>query len=217
MRIISSFRDYYDSVQATGQDQSLVYIRKTQVIEPFKNYPFRDNGFTSYTIGFCGEIYLGFSALFTHGDQSWESWCYDIEACDRFMEQLPEPYRDSYYHKPPRRNSWRYGNSNHKRASLLRQFQEFPQRNSFRLKEFHKYKAPAIVWGTCSTIINPCLREFEFYRVKDPYTAFQEISQFIGGVLGSSGKEIPQMTDEDMQQIKGFDHPYSFRKPPKGE
>lgn len=28
MRIISNYHDYYDSVQKTGQDQSVIYIRK---------------------------------------------------------------------------------------------------------------------------------------------------------------------------------------------
>jgi hypothetical protein len=33
MRIISDFHDYYDAVQATGQDQTLVCLRKPEEVE----------------------------------------------------------------------------------------------------------------------------------------------------------------------------------------
>jgi hypothetical protein len=68
MRIISDFHDYYDAVQATGQDQTLVYYRKPEEVE-IREYPlpvlshylWADEA--SYPkvrqpiVGFCGKIY----------------------------------------------------------------------------------------------------------------------------------------------------------------
>jgi hypothetical protein len=39
MRILSDFHDYYDAVQATGQDQTLIYSRKREEVE-LAEYPF---------------------------------------------------------------------------------------------------------------------------------------------------------------------------------
>ena len=69
MRIISDFHDYYDVVQASGQDQSLIYNRKEKTVE-LTNYPFPFFRFSAYywpdpftlqvqqhIVGFCGKVY----------------------------------------------------------------------------------------------------------------------------------------------------------------
>jgi len=58
---------------------------------------------------------------------------------------------------------------------------------------------------------NVNLRELGFPKVMDPYTAFQEISMFIGGVLGNHEKEVTELTEKDRIQQHGFDK-WSFRK-----
>lgn len=64
-------------------------------------------------------------------------------------------------------------------------------------------------------ICNGLLRELEFFRVFDPYTAFQEIAMHVGGVLGAPNKPVPEVSDKDMVSAKGFNE-WSFRKPPRG-
>ena len=46
--------------------------------------------------------------------------------------------------------------------------------------------------------------------VVDPYTAFQEIAMFLGG-MAMPLKPIPHLSDEIIAASKGFDK-YSFRK-----
>ena len=53
----------------------------------------------------------------------------------------------------------------------------------------------------------------EFYKVIDAFTAFQEISMFIGGVLGIGEKEIVEIEDKYKIGQHGFDK-WSFRKEP---
>ena len=69
-------------------------------------------------------------------------------------------------------------------------------------------------WKTQAKIVyNACLKDLEFFRLFDTYTAFQEISMFLGG-LAVPLKEIPHVPDKIMVGAKGFDQ-WSFRKPPQ--
>jgi hypothetical protein len=57
------------------------------------------------------------------------------------------------------------------------------------------------------------LGEMEFAKAVDPYSAFQEISMWIGGVLPSDGNKIVEITDNKVKIEKhGFHHPTSFRR-----
>lgn len=62
-------------------------------------------------------------------------------------------------------------------------------------------------------IINPILKDYEFYKVVDSFTAFQEIQMFIAGVLGIGEKEIIEVDDKYKIPQHGFDK-WSFRKKP---
>lgn len=58
------------------------------------------------------------------------------------------------------------------------------------------------------------LKPFRFYKVKDSYTAFQELDMYISGVLGQQAKEMVNISDKDRIYQHGFDG-YSFKKPPE--
>lgn len=60
-------------------------------------------------------------------------------------------------------------------------------------------------------IVNPSLKDLEFYRVKDPFTCYQEIDQFLTK-LTSPEKEYPQVEDIYRLVEHGFDKKVSFRK-----
>jgi hypothetical protein len=57
------------------------------------------------------------------------------------------------------------------------------------------------------------LGAMEFAKMVDPYTAFQEISMWLGGVLPRQAPDIVEITDDRIKIEKhGFHHPTSFRK-----
>jgi len=60
--------------------------------------------------------------------------------------------------------------------------------------------------------LNPVLANYNFYKVKSPPAAFQEVQQFISGVLGVDGN--PTVVTEDKYKIlaAGHDPKTSFRK-----
>lgn len=58
------------------------------------------------------------------------------------------------------------------------------------------------------------LKEMDFAKAVDPYTAFQEISMWLGGVIPRNGPPMVEITDDKIKIAKaGFHHPTSFRKP----
>ena len=61
--------------------------------------------------------------------------------------------------------------------------------------------------------INPKLQDEEFYRVFDPFMAYQELSMYISGVLGVGERPTVDISDIDMAAKKGFDNK-SFRTDP---
>lgn len=65
-------------------------------------------------------------------------------------------------------------------------------------------------------IKNPNLSRLGFQRTLHPYTCFQDISQFIAGVV--PGNQMPMVEVSDKSQVikKGFDPKYGFRRRPEG-
>jgi hypothetical protein len=58
------------------------------------------------------------------------------------------------------------------------------------------------------------LKAAQFFRVKDAWTAFQEISMFVGGVLPAEGNRMVSIADESVRIHKaGFDPRTAFRNP----
>src|SRR5277367_2219563 len=66
-----------------------------------------------------------------------------------------------------------------------------------------------------SFAVNPfTLKQLGFAKALDPYTALQELSMWIGGVLGGTSPEIVTITDNKvLVENHGFDNKISFRGP----
>jgi hypothetical protein len=66
---------------------------------------------------------------------------------------------------------------------------------------------------TWDLTINPQLSSIDFMRIKDPFTAYQEIRMFLDN-MAYPEKPIPQLSNEDLAHSKGHGDKYSFRRPP---
>lgn len=62
-------------------------------------------------------------------------------------------------------------------------------------------------------IKNPILKDFEFGKLVDPYTAVQEIEMYLGRLATNNTPPMPVGSDKVIAESKGFDK-YSFRKLP---
>lgn len=237
MRIISKERDYYDTVQAHGQDQSLVWVRKEKT-EYFKNQYYTNNGeeypfpllcrpgyYThwehkgldaeQYMVGFCGKIYpvVNISSLGRGGSR-----CYCIEDIDAFVDEKMDDKHKKKYYKPEKSKFCTYECNNlANRVTYKRYFDECEQKKSQYSQMFIDHKSPIFLAeesdGFMRITYDAILKEVCFYQKFDAYQAFQEISMYYGGVLSNVNEVIPEVSDKDMIEAKGFDK-FSFRKSP---
>jgi hypothetical protein len=234
MRIISDFHDYYDAVQATGQDQSLIYLRKPEEVE-VSEYPFpilsyytagrepRGPSIRQRIVGFCGKIYPVLEL--THVATSAVAICYNLNEVDCFVEHnfrkdAIEEYRTKA--KSNRRYWGRHWPTHLRRDAFEKHFAACAEKRDSFAKMFLETRCPVFIgtadqhaWKKWSRkiVYHGCLKDLEFFRLFDSYTAFQEIAMFLGG-LAVPLKPIPQVPDKIMVGAKGFDK-WSFRKLPE--
>jgi len=237
MRIVSDFRDYYDGVQAEGQDQSMVYVRKD--IESWRNrkdFPhmqwprwqnlrvfWPDARMEIYIIGFCGKIYplIILQKEYRIASEPYpEHFCFTMEDVDNFVSMY-YPNREDAYRTTRRHTKRERGWPEHiMRFKFKEFFDTCEQKQNAYLSLFLENKCPIFVVrqryyyedeNDCFRANCP-LEEYRFYRLFPAYEAFQEISMFLGN-LASPNRPIPSVSDKDLVTAKGFDK-WSFRKEP---
>jgi hypothetical protein len=211
MRIIGG-RDYYDSATSFGVDKTVVYNRKSQFgkIEEFEN-----NGFIfilhridiSYSeffypilVFFAGKLYTGYRFDGYYSENSYTVWSYD-ELMSILNIKYPYYNIQNYKLKMIK---------DHFDLKITKSQLDYLIKNkitilTFDIENYHD--------GYMVTIENSNLKNHQFYKVLDPYTAFQEISMWVGGVLTNNPPKMVEITDERVILVKhGMDHT-SFRKP----
>ena len=240
MYIIAKNKDYYDGVVGSvGMDKTLVYEREQVEItdnnkmlkefQPSRNSGWlgsnRDNPFLNvcyahverdnpkkyddedfFIVGFCGKLYLGWK--FYYKVKGW-----DLETGEKKeftktdiiygYENVKELIKDSYW-----------------RGHLVNDIEYIMKYDPINM--FRELKAPIFIYdserskprATDALLINPILKDFEFYKVVDAFTAFTELQMFIGGVLGRGEKEIIEIEDKYKIPQHGFDK-WSFRREPQ--
>lgn len=229
MRIISTFKDYYDSISSYGVDKSIIYNRNLEIIcdvnisnikycksieslldsraIEWVTLPKSEIG----VIGFCGKLFpfMTFNNKDGKGvflkDGSYihnysTTYCVTDELL-KLNELLDSNTRGSMIHKDVRRRVNRF-------------FDEVPKVSI----DFVDVGCPVFALLKASNrcfsidlIKNIPLSSVEFFRVKHPVEAFQEIQQYVSTRLVSE-KEVPvKISDEILAQKKGFDK-WSFRR-----
>lgn len=195
-----------------------------------------------HVVGFCGKLYgaIRLELGYRFDPRSGGTVCHSEKDVDAFLRvQLgPEEYAAYADPKPTGSRSFRDDGDNFVRtASGIRWGHPF---NAAGVREwfaavsaaskeheglFLEHRCPVFVatrgrigfdeteYPDRSLVVNAPLRRMEFARVFDPYTAYQEISMYLGG-LASPEKPIPKLSDEDMAHSKGHGDRYSFRRAP---
>lgn len=189
-------------------------------------------------IGFCGSIYPLFGVYLRHCDKS--VFCYSLDEIEQFMKKHSKPADFNNYINGQDRNRWRT-NIGINRKEIIKLIAEFDAEKLSYSRYFTDNLCPAFVathW--CGSrarkssivyhgriegeylrrdkarILPPTanmLKDYEFYRIFDTQSAFQEIHQYISGVLGVGNPHVPVPDDVTMRDIKGFDDK-SFKKEP---
>lgn len=243
MKIISPFRDYYDSAQGFGVDPSVVYVRTTReypTSEPTERWqPYRHtreynqcrrlisfcnaapeaNFLRKGAVSFCGKAYP-FWTCSIQKDGSPESamvnrFFWNREEVVKFYEERPSRSPYVLYDR------WGYQNDFSER-SFRRFLAEHPDDMG---SDMHRaLDAPVIMvreWDRFTfpeIVANPRLYAIEFARVVDPFQAFQRLAMFLGNDMVHT--KAPDFTsDETRRDSHGFDgwsfkrHPNESKKP----
>ncbi|AVH85031.1 hypothetical protein RsoM2USA_102 [Ralstonia phage RsoM2USA] len=230
MRIISKFQDYYDSGMAFGQDRSVVFYREEQDIIPVvqgyvKTYPaymhidsgdhYQTFNFGPYydpdtvlihkvTVVFCGRVWNALAV----GHYKFQIF-YDFDSFKEHLTKLGKSFEnDSIVRWRAPQHEMHYKNWFADQGTTKHRDQLINDRiiiaTNYRIDCYGDNQ---------KVTTNGSLKEVQFYKVMDSYTAFQEIDMWIGGVLPKDGPPMIEVTDKDKVAKHGFDK-HSFRKSP---
>lgn len=235
MHIVSKIKDYYDSAVGMGIDKSIVYVRHQKQMDLpddvleilgventltwLDGLQLRSQSFIgkeektkifTILIGFCGKIYIGYKIYKEVGISEDK---YDIKYDTKEVEDLIDFKKSASWNMSEKKCIANFRNFKTDIASID------------TMEIFRKYNTPVFAVGHHNSfldknqfIVNPILKDYQFARVFDPYTAFQEIQMFVSGVL-PSGDNSPEtkMTEKQKVNQHGFDEKYGFRTRPKNK
>jgi hypothetical protein len=211
MLIISRFHDYYDPGMKLGVDKTVIYHRNTEEIKGIFPQLGRhvDPTWCKAVLGFCGKFY---PFVFRERQGTTDRVIWDVEEAVQSIR--------------PSKSYWDWDTYTLDSEKGIRNFfvRKYPELEEL----FHKHRTPifgfepnsgrSYSWRkeelTRTLVLNPCLKNIGFYRVKDTITAFQEIAMFISGVIGTPPKTTRPIDDKVIAASKGHDGEFSFRKPP---
>jgi len=232
MRIISNFRDYYDSASTYGIDKECVYKRKEDKFDLHKHtgqkiHYFEHNNKTInldnnlipprayrdsqryecinwyyFLIGFCGNVH----PLVRIEETDKISYFYDYELAKSFDKP------GGYFGKPFLKEFF-----NSDLSGLKKIFQEL-KIPIFLVCNKEKDANQGIYISSDSDFpcifTNVSLKSYNFATIKDANTAFQDIYMYLAGVLGADANPMVKTEDKYIQKAHGMDSKYSFKKPP---
>jgi len=187
--------------------------------------------FKEAIIGFCGKLYPAFEFQLIKGEKEIKkNVFYTAIEVDEYLGQLENKYKNITYgnmynyrlKRPTVKELDFYLKSNLFKKEYINWFQLI---NSPIFKLCEDPNKPQFVYAKNTSYLkskifiekNPNLKNLEFYRIKDSYTVFQSIGQFLSGVLTNT--EVNESTLNDKQKVRqhGFDEKYGFRTRPKNK
>jgi len=185
-----------------------------------------DIQFNSYdVISFCGKLFPVINMSYVE-DESIEKNCYNINHMDRFIKKHNfKFYKDTWIQRE-KNYHWGKNKTTYRcmRENFEKYYNSFLDINESMLFKFHhELDCPIFIVGNvhvpddCTVnnkrgiTKNPCLKDFNFAKEMDPYTAFQELSMFISGVLGGQTPKMIEIDDKTRLEKHGFDKKTSFR------
>lgn len=228
MKIISPFRDYYDSAMIYFDD-SILLKRKTEQIylgDIGVSMPHRiDRVATSYVgntnplsrvaaidyLYFCGKVYPLFSIF--NSKSHWKKVNSKLTQIDNRSDRVYFSSFDELF-KACEREGMRINHSFGQPKNHIEKIKERLARledQEISADIFRNVGAPYFILEGNMVIVYPELKAVTKSFKMDATTVYQEIEMYMGGVLGQAEKEIIEISDVDKRNSKGFDN-QSFKK-----
>lgn len=220
MRIIGG-RDYYDGAQGYGIDKSLIFKR----VQHDKSEGVQDRLGIGEPIWICYDKKIG------------DYFVYPVKIlfCGVVFEGI---HFENFKKEGMKKTFWNARDTISFVSKIDKNIAARMEKNNksrFRMKYFLTYNvdetilskiiSEKIVIGICENFLwkkgihnvgwkynSDGLKKYDFAKIIDPWTAFQEISMFLGGVIPRDANPMVEIKDEKtMVQKHGFDK-WSFRK-----
>ena len=211
MRLHTDFHDYYDNAVGYGINENVHYNRFSKEVEiRIKSQFDFPNHKNVGLLGFCGTIYP-FIELEKYNREY--DYCYDLEDY-QLLERCFVYSFEEFKHKE---KEWKgfHGNFGYYDREET-QLKQFFLNWSYQSNDiFLEHKVPAWMLkldrNENEGIINPRLKDYGFDRIRDSFTAFQDISMYLSNILIEQ-KETAEIEDKFRIEQHGFDLKKSFRK-----
>lgn len=246
MKIISKFHDYYDTALGHGFDPHVIYERKTSVLtyvekiekklddfKPWRSqstrqWPNQDKGiyYTAWCLLFCGKPYHFYLVRppADKGATRNRFYCYSP---DTVADAIAGCKRESALYETKQKKgswrAWRHMNELYRENVEERFAESLPHAE---IEDLHRsLRSPVLLiqtrrnenkWVDKIIVRNPILKDINFFKVKDSYTTFQEISMYMGGVLGRPEMVHAPIPNDIKRDMAGFDK-HSFKQTPPGQ
>lgn len=212
MRLHTDFHDYYDNAVGYGIDEKVHYNRFSRSVDiQLRSVADRPVHPRSGILGFCGSL-LPFVSLRRYDKKHNCDYVdeYDGRVIETFYAFGFEEYRT-------KETDW-YDYSD--------DLGYFGGSEEIKLKQFFldwKIESDDVfidqrcpVWSmqfydqSPNGTLNPCLKDFGFERIKDRFSAFQDISMYLANILIEQ-KPVATIDDKHRIEQHGFDLKKSFR------
>lgn len=215
MKIISKHKDCYDYLTGIyGIDPVLVYDRRTLPIEEFSPSRYSTDEITQIYIHLNGKKYMLLvykDKIHVTPDEIFELMVIRRKTGKRyFLERSVGRgvnMADFLLTK-----KWNSTYTEMENVHLRKMAQEFCKKMVTESEENVKHRQP-VLFKPNSFVDNwkiPILSTFNFHKVLDIQTIYQEISEFLGWM--NDNPEAPQITDDKVKIVEaGFDLKTSFR------
>jgi len=236
VRVISDFHDYYDSAQQFGQDQTIIYQRKTiqyradnssygviEVAPPiladtYKKLFARNDDFSLFGVYWhnwsgCVTSKVNGTFYYNHGRVI---FCGKVYNYIKFNEHNVfydiESVKEFFIKNKIEISQKEY---KHRKTTKLADIESTLARkhNTIDEKFFVDNKFICVDFNNSTITVNPNLSKLQFYKVFDTFQCFQELDTYICGKLSFPQNVMVEIEDKYRIEQHGFDK-HSFRKLP---
>jgi hypothetical protein len=217
--------DYYDAVQALGTDKSVVLSRTNELIEP------------------CGGVFIPSHTLHIQGRQGTFGILRFINVVFgpkiyhglHINDYMAVPGQEYFFWDAHKLREWLAAQDSRKELKAVvarpwNQKTETPLEEFFKVEDSPRELFNYMVANRYAILLEiaqgrgyknpeyrvnpPDLKKYGFAKALDPYTAYQELSMWVGGVLCGQSPAVVEITDDKtILEGHGFDNKISFRGP----
>jgi hypothetical protein len=210
-------KDYYDTCLKFGIDTTLHYVRKEEEITlPFEQagvpetiYSILNRSFWNelnpFVIGFCGKFYTGFEIEDSTTHKKF--FIYSREELEKYLEDREEKNRYSKRYNRNQKMYLQFITENYQSDDI------FVKVNAPIFKYEYRYSFWRCGSSEAKIKTNILLKDYHFYKVIDPFSAYQDIAQYLTNQLVKK-EQISEFDDKLKIHAHGFDK-RSFRHPIK--